>query len=125
MKTFLIDSISAITAEMAGQIVVTGSHGGISAAHLALAHPPALAIFNDAGRGLDDAGVRGLAALAAAGVPACAVGHDSARIGDAASTLATGVISAANPLATRAGIAPGQSCVEAISFFTRSSSALG
>ncbi|MBL8309559.1 MAG: hypothetical protein JNL19_03955 [Burkholderiales bacterium] len=108
MNTFLIDSISAITAEMAGHIVVTGSHGGVSAAHLALAHPPALVVFNDAGRGLDDAGVAGLAILETAGVAACAVSHLTARIGEAESTKTTGCISAYNAPAARTGIASGQ-----------------
>ena len=63
MRTFVIDSISEVTREMRGQIVVTGSHGGVSAANLALAHPPGFAVFNDAGMGLDNAGVRGLEIL--------------------------------------------------------------
>ena len=63
MQTFVIDSISAVTHEMRDQIVVTGSHGGRSAAHLALAHPPAFVIFNDAGVGLDNAGIAGLEIL--------------------------------------------------------------
>ena len=122
LQTFVIDSISAVTAEMRGQIVVTGSHGGVSAAHLALVHPPGLAIFNDAGVGLDGAGVRGLELLNDQNVAACAVSHETARIGEAASTLATGRISAVNALAKRAGIAPGQTCADAISFFLKSPS---
>lgn len=117
MQTFVIDSISAVTREMHGQIVVTGSHGGISAAHLALAHPPALAVFNDAGMGLDNAGFKGLEILNAAGVAACTVSHETARIGEANSTLATGRISAVNSRAAQAGIRVAQTCGEAISFF--------
>ena len=63
MQTFVIDSISAVTLEMRGQIVVTGSHGGTIAAHLALAHPPGLAVFNDAGMGLGNAGIKVLEVL--------------------------------------------------------------
>jgi len=122
IQTFVIDSVSAVTAEMRGQIVVTGSHGGVSAAHLALAHPPGLAIFNDAGIGLDDAGVRGLELLNDQNVAACAVSNETARIGEAASTLATGRISAVNTLAVQAGIAPGQTCADAISFYLQSPS---
>lgn len=117
MKTFLIDSISAITAEMAGQIVVSGSHGGTSAAHLALAHPPALAAFNDAGGGLDAAGTRGLGILEAHGVCAFAVSHLTARIGEASSTLDTGVVSAVNRLAKQRGIVAGQTCRVALQRF--------
>jgi hypothetical protein len=111
-----MDSISAVTAEIRGQIVVTGSHGGVSAAHLALAHPPALVVFNDAGFGLDDAGVRGLDILQAHGVAACTVSHLSARIGEVTSTLDTGVISHLNAFAAERGIACGQTCKQAISF---------
>ncbi len=121
MQTFLIDSVSAVTEEMRGQIVVTGSHGGVSAAHLALAHPPALVVFNDAGVGLDNAGIRSLEILQTRGVAACTVSHLSARIGEAESTLRTGHISHANVLAQAGGIAVGQTCVDAISFFVKTS----
>ena len=117
MQTFVIDSISAVTFEMRGQIVITGSHGGVSAAHLALAHPPGLAVFNDAGMGLDKAGVKGLEILNEAGVAACTVSHETARIGEAESTLATGRISAVNSRAAAHGIRVGQTCAQAISFF--------
>ena len=102
---------------MLGQIVITGSHGGVSAAHLALAHPPALVVFNDAGFGLDNAGSVGLEILQSANVAACTVSHQSARIGEAASTLASGRISAVNALAAARGIAVEQSCDEAINFY--------
>lgn len=119
LRSFLIDSVSAVTEEMRGQIVVTGSHGGSSAAHLALAHPPALVVFNDAGVGLDNAGIRSLHILQSEGVAACTVSHLSARIGDAESTLRTGQISHANMLARATGIAIGQTCADAISFFVK------
>lgn len=104
----LLDSVSAVSAETEGAIVITGSHGGMSAARLALAHPPRVVVFNDAGGGRDRAGVAGLTLLEAHGVAACAVAHDSARIGEAASTLATGVISEANGLALSLGAVPGR-----------------
>jgi hypothetical protein len=119
VRTFLINSISAVSEEMRGQIVITGSHGGVSAAHLALAHPPALVVFNDAGVGLDHAGTRSLEILQSHGVAACTVSHLSARIGEAESTLRTGQISHANLRAQANGIATGQTCEEAISFFVK------
>jgi hypothetical protein len=96
MQFFLIDSISNITAAMQGRIVVSGSHGGRSAAQFALAFPPKIVVFNDAGSGLDNAGIAGLALLDAHGVAALTVAHTSARIGDAASTLETGIITHVN-----------------------------
>ena len=119
VQTFLINSISAVSEEMRGQIVITGSHGGVSAAHLALAHPPALVVFNDAGGGLENAGTRSLEILQSHGVAACTVSHLSARIGEADSTLRTGQISHANLRAQASGIAAGQSCADAISFFVK------
>ncbi len=119
MKIFVIDSISAVTHEMRGQIVVTGSHGGGSAARLALAHPPAFAVFNDAGVGLNNAGIAGLEILQRQGVAACTVSHVSAAIGDAQSTLATGVVTHTNALAHDHGVRVNQSCAEAISFLSK------
>jgi hypothetical protein len=75
---------------------------------------PLLSVFNDAGVGKDAAGLAALPFLQAQGLAACTVSHDSARIGEAASTLADGVISHANPLALALGVRPGQRCLELI-----------
>ncbi|HPG60452.1 MAG TPA: hypothetical protein PK586_00475 [Casimicrobium sp.] len=118
MRLYLIDSVSAVTAQTHGQLVVTGSHGGVSAAHLALAHPPGLVVFNDAGIGLDAAGIAGLELLNDAGVAACAVSHLSARIGDAKSTLATGKISALNERAKQLGLNVAESVTAVVARLT-------
>ncbi len=107
---FLIDSAACATPEMAGAVVVTGSHGGDSAAGFLLAVQPLLAVFNDAGGGLDDAGVSGLHRLEAAGIAAVTVAHTSARIGHADSTWQDGVISRVNASAAALGLVPGQVC---------------
>lgn len=104
----LVDSITQLKAADAGAWVVSGSHGGVSSAQYALAQPLALAVFNDAGIGKDEAGVAALALLQAEGRAAAAVGHDSARIGDARDAWAHGVISRVNPAAAALGLAPGQ-----------------
>ncbi|WP_210756997.1 hypothetical protein [Azohydromonas sediminis] len=105
----VVDSITEAIGRGAGCAVVSGSHGGISAARFALEARVALAVFNDAGVGRDAAGIAGLDGLQREGVPACAVRHDSARIGDARSTWDDGVISHANAaavaLGARAGLA--------------------
>jgi hypothetical protein len=106
----LADSVGYITPPMGGSVVITGSHGGDSAARYALAVRPLLVVFNDAGVGRDGAGVSGLALLQAEGVAAAAVGHDTARIGHARSTLEDGVITHANALARALGAVPGSSC---------------
>jgi hypothetical protein len=103
----LLDSIAAIGADAAGRVVVSGSHGGTSAARYAIAARPRLAVFNDAGVGKDGAGIAGLDMMQAEGLAAVAVAHTSARIGEAASTLQEGVISHANAAASALGARPG------------------
>lgn len=104
----LLDSVAQLAPEHAGRIVVTGSHGGASAARYALKVATQLVVFNDAGVGKDGAGIAALALLDAAGQAAAAVAHDSARIGEAADTYANGVLSHVNAAAARLGLAPGQ-----------------
>jgi hypothetical protein len=104
----LVDSITEAVADGAGQVLVSGSHGGLSAGRFALQARPLLAVFNDAGVGLDEAGVAALPLLQAHGMAAAAVAHDSARIGEARSTLDDGVVSRANAAAVALGARPGQ-----------------
>jgi hypothetical protein len=114
-RLVLLDSAAAIGATHRGAVVITGSHGGVSAARYARAFPPALVVFNDAGRGKGDAGIAGLALLQAEGIAAATVAHDSARIGEAADTLANGVLSAVNAAAReRFGLAPGLALASAL-----------
>src|SRR5439155_2228790 len=53
------DSITRVGPEAAGALVVNGSHGGLYAAYLAAKLGVAAAIFNNAGVGLDQAGIAG------------------------------------------------------------------
>ena len=106
----LLDSIALITPEMADGVVVTGSHGGTSAASfvLALSHKPYAVFFNDAGIGKDDAGIAALALMQEVGVIAAVYAHTSARIGDANDGWRNGIITRCNTLAQVAGIASNQ-----------------
>lgn len=108
------DSVTALPSSARGAVLVTGSHGGLVAAHYAIAAGVRAAIFNDAGRGLDDAGIAGVVALDGAGMAAAAVAHTSARIAVASDTLERGVIGFANALAATLGVAPGTSCRDAV-----------
>lgn len=112
----LLDSIALITPDMANSLVVTGSHGGTSAASfvLALSEKPHAVFFNDAGIGKDDAGIAALSLMQAAGVVAAVYAHTSARIGDAQDGLANGVITRCNALAHASGIKPPQTVDEAV-----------
>ena len=103
----VLDSITEAIGPGAACVVVSGSHGGLSAGRFALQAQVRLAVFNDAGVGLDQAGIAGLALLQAQGIAACTVAHDSARIGDAASTWQTGLISHVNAAAAALGARPG------------------
>ncbi len=110
----VMDSISYIGAEERGTIVISGSHGGTAAARYALAHPPFLAVFSDAGVGKENAGVIALEMLDDVGVAAAAVSHASARIGDGMDTWTCGVITHVNGPARALGLQAGQSVQEAI-----------
>ena len=113
IRILLADTVTRLAAEHAGCVVVTGSHGGmIAASYVARARIRAAA-FNDAGRGCDDAGIAGLAALDGIGIAAFAVAHTSARIGDAADSLAHGIVSACNGAAAAFGVAKRMRCEEA------------
>ena len=113
VQVVLADTVTALDARHRGQVLVTGSHGGIIAASLAAQGGVRAAVFNDAGGGLDDAGCAGVAWLARLGMAAATVAHTSARIADARDTLASGVISHANGPAAGCGVRPGMRCAEA------------
>ena len=85
LRVVCVDSISLVKPEDAGHIVVSGSHGAIVSSQpgLAIKVKAALAFYNDAGIGCDDAGITRLPALNEMGVAAATVTADSARIGDA------------------------------------------
>ena len=109
LKIVCIDSISLVVPEDIGQIVLSGSHGGLVAGQHALAIrvQAAAAFYNDAGVGVDDAGISRLPVLDDMGVAAATVSAQSARIGDGRSSYADGIISFCNALARDFGVAPG------------------
>ena len=110
----LVDSITEAVGPGAGQVVVSGSHGGASAARYALQLGAHLAVFNDAGVGREAAGIAALPLLQAAGLAACTVSHTSACIGQARSTLEHGVVSHANDAARRLGVREGVALLDAL-----------
>ena len=108
---WLLDSASLVRPEDEGQIVITGSHGGLIGGDpaRALKADARIAVFNDAGVGLDDVGISRLPALDQKSIAAVTVSCRSARIGDAASALETGVISHVNDTAADLGARVGLS----------------
>jgi hypothetical protein len=104
------NSVTELGAADRGAVLVTGSHGGLIAAHLAASGGAHAAIFNDAGVGCDDAGIAGLRMLDGIGMAAAAVSHLSARIADGEDVLANGVVSHVNAVAAACGVRVGQRC---------------
>lgn len=106
-RIVLIDSASLVRPEDAGQIVVTGSHGGLVGGDpaMALRTDAFAAVFNDAGIGIDEAGIGRLSALDQRGIAAFTVAASSARIGEARSSFEDGTISRVNETAARLGAA--------------------
>ena len=109
-RVVLIDSASLLDPEQDREaIVITGSHGGLIGGRpeLALRGPAFAAVFNDAGIGVDQAGVGRLPALDERGIAAMTADALTCRIGDARSTFEDGVISAVNEAGAALGAQPG------------------
>ena len=113
MPEVRLDSITSVTPEHGGRVVVAGSHGGRYCGYLAARAGLLGVILNDAAVGRGQAGVASLAYLAPLGIPAATVAHDSARIGDCEDMWARGRLSHCNEPARLLGCEPGQPCAEA------------
>lgn len=114
VKVIVIDSMSLVTPEDVGHIIVSASHGGILGGKPATAvkYDASAVVVNDAGLGKDNAGASRLPALDARGIAGACVSSFSARIGDGRSTWEDGFISVLNETAARRGGLVGQSCKE-------------
>lgn len=101
----LLDSASAVSPAMDGEILITGSHGALIGGdpNRALKAQAHAAVFSDAGFGKNMIGATRLPALQEKGVAAVTASHQTCRIGDAMSIYETGVISAVNGLAEDIG----------------------
>jgi hypothetical protein len=105
------DSVTRLGPEHVGTVLVAGSHGGVYAAWLAIKARLRAVILNDAGVGLQRAGIAGLDYLDGFGMAAATIGHDTARIGDGADMARRGVVTHVNAAASRLGCAAGQDCM--------------
>jgi hypothetical protein len=106
----VLDSITKLTEDHIGHVIVAGSHGAEYAAYLAAKGGARAVILNDAGVGKDNAGISGLPYLNDLGIPAATVSHHSARIGDGADMMARGYISHLNSAARAIGCLPSETC---------------
>ena len=113
-QVIIMDSITKVTPEDRGAVVVSASHGGASSGEFALEVPLKAAFFNDAGVGKENAGILALDMLQARGVAAGTVAHTSARIGDAQDMWDNGVISHVNAVAQNLGLRSGAKLRDAL-----------
>ena len=109
----VIDSITHVEPAHRGRVVLAGSHGGAYCAGVAAKAGLRAVMLNDAGFGLDRAGIGALALLDGIGMAAAAIDHMSARIGDGADMARRGALSAVNEAAARAGCRIGMGAAEA------------
>lgn len=110
------DSITFLNESNAGDIVVCGSHGGVSAGHYAQKHNLKAVFFNDAGIGKNNAGTKSLESLSDAGILACTVDCMSAEIFNGQDILDNGIITVCNQLAKSKNIKEGMMVKEAIKY---------
>src|SRR5690606_27849339 len=121
-RLVLIDSAAMVEPNDADQIIVTGSHGGLVGANpaYALRVDGFAAGVNDAGIGIDEAGIARLPALQQRGSADFTVADASARIGEAKSTYEGGGSSAVNERARELGAIPGKRAKDVLLAWARS-----
>lgn len=108
MDPVFLDSITDAVPSDQGKVGISGSHGGVYAAAVASYKGLRAVVLNDAGFGMDDAGVAGLRKLNDTGMAGVAVSCQSAEIGSAKDTLENGIISFVNDTAKSLGLELGQ-----------------
>jgi uncharacterized protein YunC (DUF1805 family) len=112
-RIIIANSAASIDENNKNDIVVDGSHFGRNVGEIALNAKVRGMIGNDAGIGLDEAGIAGLKFLEEHGIPAAVVSCLSAKIGNGTSTYEEGKISVVNEVARKLGISVGMSAKEA------------
>ena len=110
------DSITFLNESNAGDIVVCGSHGGVSAGEYAKKRHLKAVFFNDAGIGKNNAGIKSLESLSEAGILACTVDCMSAEIFNGQDILDNGIITVCNQLAKTRNIKEKMTVKEAIKY---------
>lgn len=114
MQPIFFDTITDATADSADRILVCGSDGGVQPATMASRIGVRAVLFNDAGIGLERAGIAGVLHLDMVGMAAVAVDCQSCHIGSATSMAERGRVMVANTVALGLGIVPGDSVVAAL-----------
>ena len=114
MAITVADSITFLNENNTGDIVVCGSHGGLSAGDYAQKYRVKAVFFNDAGIGKNNAGIKSLEPLNNKGILACTVDCKSAEIFNGYDVLENGIISVCNQLARDKNIKEKMTVMEAI-----------
>lgn len=116
-KVIGLDAAPLLVADDAGSIAITGSHAALFRGRPdnVIVVPLRAAYFNDAGVGLDKAGIGRLADLDTREMPAAAVSCSSAEIGSALSSWNTGRLSHINRSAHLEGLHIGMTVQESVS----------
>ena len=113
----VVDSITKLGPEHRGSVIVAGSHGGLYCGWLASTAAVRAVMLNDAGVGLDRAGIACLLPLDGIGMAAVTVDYRSARIGDGKDMVRRGRVSYINGTAAALGCTPGMDvtlCIDAL-----------
>ncbi|WP_319479578.1 hypothetical protein [uncultured Draconibacterium sp.] len=110
----IADSITSLSEDNFGDIVVCGSHGGVSAGEYAQKHRLKAVFFNDAGIGKNNAGIKSLEILNDAGILACTVDCMSAEIFNGQDVLDNGIITVCNQQAKTRNIKERMTVKEAV-----------
>jgi len=113
------DTITKLSSEDRGLVIVAASHGGVYPGYIAAVGQCRGVILNDSGLGLDRAGIGSLDYLQNFDIPAATVGHNSARIGDGQDMIACGILTFVNGVAEDLGCHVGQACADAASLMTK------
>ncbi len=116
LSVIVTDSITFLNENNAGDVVVCGSHGGLSAGEYAQKYHIKAVFFNDAGIGKNSAGVKSLESLSSVGILACTVDCMSAEIFNGQDILDNGIITVCNQLAMSKNIKEKMTVKEAISY---------
>ncbi len=116
-QILIVDTVTKLGPEAAGNVVIAASHGGVYAGYEAAHAGVRGVILHDAGVGLDAAGIGSLSYLEQLGIAAATIDYRSAVIGDGDSLANEGTISFVNDTAAAAGCRPGQpalACAQAM-----------
>jgi len=112
VKIFTASSSATATLECAGHVLISGSYGGEYNAYNAAKLGARAIILNDAGVGIDNAGINGIDYLDRVNVAAATADAMTCHIADADNMLKEGIISHVNSTARKLGCLPGQTVSE-------------